>query len=440
MNQNILKQINRKNSLIIVAVLILGMVLGKFLGSSSGYVDQPQLTDSHNHTKNHKEDTTIWTCSMHPQIQKEAPGQCPICGMDLIPMTTTDQTDQTDPNEIPMTESAMKLAEVQTYTVKAGAPEKSLYLFGKVKPDERHVSVLTARFGGRLEKLYVNFVGQFVRKGQKLASIYSPELNTAQQELLDAAKYKNENPSFYKAARNKLKLWDLTDAQIDAIEKKDQPGFYFDVLSPITGTVTHKDVAIGDYVKKGMSLFEVVNLNRVWVMFEAYESDLPWINNGGQILFTTQAIPGKQFKGNISYIAPFINPTTRVAQVRVEMSNPNLQFKPEMFVNGILQAKITKQNNQILIPKTAVLWTGKRAVVYVKVANRQQPTFVYREISLGPEAGNFYVVTKGLKTGEKIASNGVFKIDASAQLLGKQSMMNPKGDIAKTGKIAGMDM
>ena len=432
MNINIFK--TGKRELVIIAItLIVGIGLGSiFFGGTS------ENQEEHKHSETEQVSTTIWTCSMHPQIQMDKPGNCPICGMDLIPLKTDISEDKSDPNEIQMTESAMKLAEVQTYIVKNGAPEKSIHLLGKVKADERNISALTARFGGRIEKLYVNYKGQKVRRGQKLASIYSPELNTAQQELLDAAKYKDSNPSFYKATRNKLKLWELTDKQIDNIEQSEEPNIYFDILSPITGTITRRDVAIGDYVKEGSPLFEVIDLSSVWIMFDAYESDLPWINMGDKITFTLQSLPGKEYTAKVKYIDPFIDARTRVAQVRVEMKNSNKDFKPEMFVNGILQSNTASNAEQLLIPKTSILWTGKRAVVYVRVPNRETPSFIYREITLGAEAGSFYVVANGLEEGEEIASNGVFKIDASAQLLGKPSMMNPEGGITNT--MPGMDM
>jgi len=168
-------------------------------------------------------------------------------------------------------------------------------------------------------------------------------------------------------------------------------------------------------------------------MFDAYESDLPWIKMSDKVSFTLQSLPGKTYSAKVSYIDPFIDANTRVAQVRIEMQNSNLKFKPEMFVNGILQSKIASNSEQLLIPKTSILWTGKRAVVYVRVPNRETPSFIYREITLGAESGSFYVVANGLEEGEEIASNGVFKIDASAQLLGKPSMMNPNGGKVSTG-------
>ena len=197
-------------------------------------------------------------------------------------------------------------------------------------------------------------------------------------------------------------------------------------------------MALGDYVKEGNPLFEVIDLHKVWVMFDAYESDLPWIRKGDKINFTMQSLPGKTYSGKVSYIDPFIDPSTRVAQVRIEMNNPDLKFKPEMFANGVLESNIAEKSDALLIPKSSILWTGKRAVVYVKVPNRKNPSFLYRVIDLGPEAGNFYVVASGLMEGEEIATNGVFKIDASAQLAGKPSMMNPDG--GKVNTMPGMDM
>jgi len=341
--------------------------------------------------------------------------------------------DDVDPNEIMMSESAAKLADIQTMIVSSGIPQKSIRLQGKIQEDERRISELTARFGGRIEKLFVNFKGQNVRKGEKLATIYSPELVTSQRELLEAVSYKETRPALYKAAKGKLKLWDLNDGQIRAIEENGEPQLYFDILSPISGTVTMRHVALGDYVKEGTALFKVVDLTRVWALFDAYESDLPWIKINDKIEYSIQSLPGKSYSGKVSFIDPFIDSKTRVAKVRIELINSKLEVKPEMFTSGILESKIAGSGNEILIPKTALLWTGKRAVVYVKVQDRENPSFLYREIVLGPEAGNFYVVASGLNEGEEIAVNGVFKIDAASQLQGLQSMMNPDGGVMSTG-------
>ncbi len=197
------------------------------------------------------------------------------------------------------------------------------------------------------------------------------------------------------------------------------------MLSPISGTVMKRHVALGDYVKEGSPLFQLTDLKSVWVMFDAYESDLPWIKKGDHVALTIPSIPGQDFEGRVAFIDPFINPKSRIAKVRIELPNAGLRLKPEMFANGVLHSKIATSSKHLLIPKSSVLWTGKRAVVYVKVPERDSPSFIYREITLGPEAGNFYVVADGLAEGEVIAVNGVFKIDAAAQLEGLPSMMNP---------------
>jgi len=423
-------KINKRDIKIISIALIAGLLFGWLFFHQTKNTNE--TSELHDHQQEVKE--TIWTCSMHPQIKQNKTGLCPICAMDLVPMLTI-SSDEEDisPAEIGMSESAIKLANIQTTIVQKGIPEMTVHLLGKVQPDERNISELTARFGGRIEKLNINYTGQHVKKGEKLATIYSPVLVTAQKELIEALKYKESNPAFYQSAKSKMKLWDLTDEQIAEIEKWGEPQIYFDILSPITGTVTMRHVTLGDYVKEGSALFEVINLSKVWVMFDAYERDLPWIRINDKVEFTLQSLPGKIYEGKVKFIDPFINANTRVAQVRVELSNAGLILKPEMFANGILTSKHAEKANEILIPKSSVLWTGKRAVVYVKIPEREIPSFIYREITLGPEAGNFYVVSEGLNEGEEIALNGVFKIDAAAQLAGKPSMMNPEGGKVITG-------
>ena len=432
--KNIIRNI-KENYKLVLGFLIAGLFLGWlfFHPSKAERVNNIQIEnhEGHDHAS---EDPTTWTCSMHPQIKQDKPGQCPICAMDLIPLKTFQSAeDDVDPNEIVLSESAAKLADIQTLVVTKGSPQKTLYLQGKVHADERNIAELTARFGGRIEKLYVNFTGQNVRKGEKLATIYSPDLLSAQRELLEAVSFKENRPSFYTAAKAKLKLWDLTDEQITAIEENGEPQLYFEVLSPISGTVMMRHVALGDYVKEGSALFQVTDLKKIWVMFDAYESDLPWIKTGDHMELTIPSIPGKEFDGKVAFIDPFINAKTRIARVRIELANPGLKLKPEMFANGVLHSNIAESSDHLLIPKSSILWTGKRAVVYVKVPNRESPSFLYREIVLGPEAGNFYLVAEGLNEGEEIAVNGVFKIDAASQLEGKPSMMNPGGGKVSLG-------
>ncbi len=432
--KKIIKEI-KENYRLVLGALVVGLLLGWliFHPSRSERISEV-IIEGHEGHDHSSEDPTTWTCSMHPQIKQDKPGQCPICAMDLIPLATAKSTgDDIDPDEIVLSESAAELANIQTMVVSKGTPQKSVYLQGKVQADERNIAELTARFGGRIEKLFVNFTGQNVQKGEKLATLYSPDLVTAQRELLEAIAFRESRPSFYTASRAKLKLWDLSEDQINDIEEKGEPLLYFDILSPISGTVMMRHVALGDYVKEGSALFQVTDLSRVWVMFDAYESDLPWIKTGDHVELTIQSLPGKTYEGKVTHIDPFINSTTRVARVRIELPNKGLKLKTEMFAKGLLHSKIAESADHLLIPKSSILWTGKRAVVYVSLPDRDSPSFLYREIILGPEAGNFYVVSEGLMEGEVIAVNGVFKIDAAAQLEGKPSMMNPGGGKVSIG-------
>ncbi|MBI4929218.1 MAG: efflux RND transporter periplasmic adaptor subunit [Bacteroidetes bacterium] len=418
---------NKKQLFIYAAILIAGISIGWMI-FGGGKENPSQSISSDKSTERQKE---IWTCSMHPQIRKDRPGKCPICGMDLIPVNNGSDNQDTVWNKIQMSESAMKIAEVQTTIIQKSSPGKEIRLPGKVKSDERKIAVITSRFAGRIEKLFVNFTGQNVQQGEKLATVYSPDLITAQKELFEAIKFKQSNPEYYKAARNKLKLWSLSENQIDNIEKNGESQNYFDVLSPLGGTVTKRDVALGDYVNEGALLFEISDLSSVWILFDAYESDLPWIRTGDNVSFEVQSMPGKMFNGKVTFIDPLMDSETRVAYVRTEIVNPGNLLKPEMFVRGIIKTKLSSSENALLIPKSSVLWTGKKAIVYVKVKEQTKPTFEYREITLGEDAGSFYVVKDGLKEGEEIVTNGVFKVDAAAQLAGKQSMMNPKSDGGK---------
>jgi Cu(I)/Ag(I) efflux system membrane fusion protein len=198
-------------------------------------------------------------------------------------------------------------------------------------------------------------------------------------------------------------------------------------------------VSEGDHVMEGMVLFEITDLSKVWVLFEAYENDLPWVKVGDKMEIELKSIPGQKFTGKVSFIDPFINPKTRVAYVRVELPNSKGLLKPDMFANGVMTSVLQSKSDVILAPKSAVLWTGKRAVVYVKLPSREHNTFIYREVMLGEDAGDYYIIMSGLMDGEEIATNGVFKIDASAQLAGKKSMMSPEGGAKVTGH-EGMDM
>jgi Cu(I)/Ag(I) efflux system membrane fusion protein len=419
-----------------ILILILGLFLGWLMfHSSAGKVNT--ATELKEHSDD--EQATIWTCAMHPQIRMDHPGKCPICGMDLIPLEQGGSSG-IDPDAVMMTNEAIGLANVQTSVVGMKKPVKEVRLYGKVQADERLFQSQVAHVPGRIDKLTVNFTGETIRRGQVLAEIYSPELITAQQELLETAKTKQLQPELYEASKEKLRQWKLTDDQINEIEASGKTIDNFKVLSNTSGTVTARRVNTGDHVSAGTVLYDVADLSKVWVLFDAYESDLQFISTGKKITFTLQALPGIDFSGNIAFIDPVIDPVTRVAKVRVEAANPAGKLKPEMFATGIISSDLSDYRKSIVIPRSAVLWTGKRSIVYVKQPGTGEPVFKMREITLGPALGDTFIVTDGLSEGEEIVTNGTFSVDASAQLAGKPSMMNTSGGTAMTGHQHGGEM
>ena len=409
------------------------MILGIFLGWLF-FHPSPKNGEKHDHSSEVVQGT-IWTCSMHPQIRLEEPGKCPICGMDLIPLVQNSSA-SIDPDAIHLTAEAAQLANVLTTVVSREKPVKEIRLYGKVQADERLLQSQVAHVPGRIDRLAVNFTGESVVKGQVLAQVYSPELVTAQQELLEAASTKETQPAIYEAAREKLRQWKLTDSQIANIETSGSVQSTVDITSNTDGIVTSRRVNTGDHVSQGTVLFDIADLSRVWVMFDAYESDLQFLRTGEKISFTLQSLPGENFSASIVFVDPVIDPVTRVAKVRVEIGNQSGRFKPEMFATGIVSSNLVKYRDNLVIPKSAVLWTGKRSIVYVKQPDTDEPVFKIREIGLGPMLGESYVVTDGLTEGEEIVTNGAFSVDAAAQLEGKPSMMNPQVEKTQISSVA----
>jgi len=424
---------NKQTIAILIAILLTGGLVGYLVGN---HKSSPSTTQQLNNSTNQQ----IWTCSMHPQIRQNEPGDCPICGMDLIPLES-EQDSEIDPMAVSMSPTAMQLASISTAVVGKMNPVKSVRLNGKVQEDERRVFSQPSHVPGRIESLAVNFTGEQVKKGQVIATVYSPELVTAQNELFEAQKFKETQPALFNSAKEKLKNWKLTDGQIDKMLKSGSPTETFEVRADVSGYVIQKLVNPGEYIGRGEPIYQIADLSKVWVLFDVYESDIAWIKKGDKVEFTVTSMPGQTFTGNISFLDPVIDPKTRVAKARVEISNAGLALKPEMFVSGTVQAKLPKKSKAIVVPKTAVMWTGKRSVVYVKSATEQGVNFKMREVTLGPALGESYIIENGLQEGEEIAVNGTFSIDAAAQLAGKPSMMNPEGGPAMTGhNHGGMDM
>ncbi len=433
---------------ILIPVLVVGLIsfaAGYFFSGSEGDHTGKNVVAEH---ADHGLEATVtetgdvvWTCSMHPQIQLPEPGKCPLCFMDLIPLEKGGESgdEAVSLRQISLTSAARKLAGIATTPVERRSVNVKTRMLGKVDYDETRIGTITAWTGGRIDKLYIDYTGSSVRKGQATASIYSPELLTAQAELIQAVKAKSalQGSSLQvvkdtaarteKAVREKLRLLGLSKQQIENIVKRGKTAEHITLYSPMSGIVIKKDVVEGVYVKTGTPIYTIADLSRVWVILEAYESDLPWIKMGMKVSFSTEAYPGQNFEGKVVYIDPVVNEKTRTVRVRLEVPNKGLKLKPGMFVRAV--NKDEKQaGKELVIPASAPLITGKRAVVYIAVPGKEG-VFEGREIVLGPKAGDFYVVKYGLNQGEKVVTKGNFKIDSAIQIIAKPSMMNPESGV-----------
>jgi Cu(I)/Ag(I) efflux system membrane fusion protein len=379
---------------------------------------------------------SLWTCSMHPQIKLPEPGQCPICFMDLIPLAVPDGEDRrTSLRQLTLSPDAAKLAGIRVEAARLADVSVQTHLFGKVAYDESRVGLITAWVGGRIDRLHVNTTGEVVRAGQPMALIYSPELVAAQAELIQAVRARERASGgsrlvadaamrMENAAREKLRLLGMGKGQIEAMVKRGAPADHVTLTAPQSGIVTEKRVVEGMYVQTGMPIYTVADLSRVWVVLEAYESDLAWMAPGKEVVFRVEALPGQGFAGKVVYVGTSVNPATRTVEVRVEVPNPDLALKPGMFVSAVQQDGQGTRPRELVIPASAPLITGSRAVVYVADPDRPG-AYEGREVVLGPRTEQGYVVRNGIAEGELVVVQGNFRIDAALQIVARPSMMNP---------------
>ena len=476
----------------LVVLLILAFIAGYLVRSVSP--ERPAAIQSQDVSQQTvTQGQTWWTCSMHPDIRQPKPGKCPICFMDLIPIVPGPA--DIGPRQISFSKEAIKLMEIETTPVERKFVTAEIRMVGKVDHDETRLKHITAWVPGRIDRLFVDFTGISVNKGDHMVELYSPQLISAQAELLQAVKaagnIRSETSELVKrttlatleAAREKLRLLGLTAEQIEKIETSGKPVTHLTIYSPIGGIVIHKNATEGMYVQTGTPIYTVADLSRLWVKLDAYESDLPWIRYGQEAEFTTEAYPGEVFKGRISFIDPVLHDKTRTVKVRVNVDNSDGKLKPEMFVRAVVRAKVaqggtvmepelagswicpmhpsvikgqagscdicgmdlvtaesiyvkadTPKEPPLVIPATAALITGTRAIVYVQVPDTDKPTYEGREIVLGPRAGDYYIVESGLSEGEIVVTSGNFKIDSELQIQAKPSMMSAKSGEAVTGR------
>lgn len=389
-----------------------------------------------------------WVAPMDPTYIRNEPGKSPM-GMDLVPKYEEEDGVGEPASTIRVDPTTVQNMGVRLAAVERKPLSKTIRAFGNITYDERRLYTVNTKFDGWIEKLEVSYIGQRVTKGDPLFKIYSPDLVTAQEEyLLALRQYRKVSNStnsriidnaerLRSAARTRLRYWDISEGQIQRIEKTGKVTKTVTVYSPATGIVLKKNAYLGHLVKAGQHQFEIADLSNVWVDVEVYEYELPWVRKGMEATMDLSYVPGKQFKGRVLFIYPYLSETTRTVRLRLEFSNQDFELKPDMYANIYLNATMDKDS--LVIPQEAVIDSGVRKVAFVaKGEGRFEP----RDIQLGMEVnGDDYEVLSGLNEGEQVVTSAQFMLDSESRLREAiQKMLEVRSEKSAVNDTDDLDM
>ncbi len=366
----------------------------------------------------------LYTCPMHPFIIKDRPGACPICGMELVrKLETADAAPSGGQNgQVSLSESQRVMANVATQEVRASRLEREITASGIVQFDQSRQAKVTAWIAGRIDRLYVNSVAASVSRNRPVAELYSPELVASQQEYLLALKSRDQlkdspipsisqnGEGLVASARQRLLLFGVRESQIAALEKAGKPNIRLPIYTPLSGVVIEKMVQQGQYVNVGDVLFNIADLSTVWIELDIYESDLAIVRVGQRVEIHSPSIPGGALSGRIALVNPFLDPRSRTVKARVEVANPGMGLKPDMFVSARIKVPL---GTALVVPVSAVIDSGKRRLVWVESSPGM---FEPRQVQVGQQAGDRVQILSGIRDGEKVAVSGGYLIDSEAQL------------------------
>ena len=366
-----------------------------------------------------------WYDPMHPAYKADKPGTAPDCGIELMPRYAEEEhvMQELPPGSVTISPQKQQLIGVRTAVVKRERVQRLIRAVGKVSFDETRISHIHTKVIGYIEDVFVDFVGKMVKKGDPLFTIYSPELVSTQQEYLIAIrgkKYLSDSPyreisggadSLVRAARERLRLWDVTDEEIQTLEKEGKVKRTLTMYSPADGVVTERAVfQHGRYVTPEMDLYTIVDLSTAWVLAEVYEYEVPYVRLGQTAAMRLSYLPGKTFNGKINYVYPTVDPKTRTVRVRLEFPNPGFALKPEMYADMELAVDY---GTQVVVPQEAVLDSGTEQVVFIA---RGEGYFEPRKIQAGSRVEDKVIVLSGLRPGETIVTSGNFLVDSESRL------------------------
>jgi Cu(I)/Ag(I) efflux system membrane fusion protein len=356
-----------------------------------------------------------YTCSMHPSVQADEPGSCPICGMQLVAVTR----EEVETGVILIDEQRRQRVGVRTATAKSRPVSVTVRTIGQIDYDETRLADVTLKVSGWIVHLEVDETGQRVEKGETLFTLYSPELYAAQQEYLLALESRRAAQEtgapdradyLVRAAENRLRLWDLTESQIRGIASRGQPSEAIPILSPVSGYVTEKSVVEGASVGAGDRLYRIAELESVWVNTQIYEMDLPLVRVGQPAQVILPYHPGRVFEGRVSYVYPYLESGTRTGRLRIELENPELELRPDMYANVELTVDL---GERLTVPESAVVYTGPRRLVFLDLGEgRLRP----QEVELGIRSDESYEVLSGIREGDRVVTSGNFLVSAESRI------------------------
>jgi membrane fusion protein, copper/silver efflux system len=345
-----------------------------------------------------------YTCSMHPSVHEAHPGKCPICGMDLVPVTKAEAKSgavRVDPQRLQ--KIGVRFAEVERAPL-----VRTIRALGRVTWDETKLVDVAPKTRGFVRDLRADALGARVAKGDVLFSVYSPELYAAQTEYLQAQRSANEPLRL--AARARLRLWDVADRDVAALEQRGEPLEALPVRAPVNGVLVEKNVVDGAGFEPGMRLFRIAPVDRVWVEAEVYASDLPLVSVGQKATISAPYLPGRALEARVAYVLPSLASETRTARVRLEVGNGDLALRPEMFVDVALHADL---GERVVVPASAVIVAGERRIVFVdRGKGRLEP----RTVTTGVASEEQLEIVSGLEPGERVVASGNFLIAAESRI------------------------
>lgn len=393
-----------------ILTIILAIALGVVLVSRPASTTQANAANASPQKK-----VLYWIDAMNPTHRYDKPGKAPD-GMDLVPVYDDATAAAGSPSNVSgyanvkLTPERQQLIGVQTGVVESREIGRSVRTVGRIAVDETRLYKVSTKFDGYIQKLYVNVTGQPIRRGQPLFSVYSPDLLASQQEYLLALRAARQSPSLLEAARQRLLLWDVTPSELRELERSGTARKSITIVSPASGYVLNKIAVEGARVTPGEPLFEIANLDHVWLQSDVYESELPFVRLGAPATMTLSYSPGRTWSGRVTFIPPTVDPISRTVKVRIEFDNSDASLKPDMFADVTIQQPA---RTAIVVPESAVLQTGTRSVVFLANADG---TFAPREVTLGTKSDQFYEVRGGVEAGQKVVTQANFLVDSESRL------------------------